>query len=213
MLFVLKTTYLFMRRGLASTRQTRRHSPTCFARTRQTRQHLPKAILEKNVTRLDTFAQAMSKSRKFGVSGHCLIIIRFNKIDNFIWINLYWVFPLINFCLLLTCIYLLLILEKLIDRFPIKNDNPFFLLFGCPSHHSYLSVEQIDQRIHNNKFRFQFCVKQILKWKSIWFDECFSMSLVLSYDFDVDDSTVLIFCFYCNSFNYRHRDNFVMVTN
>ncbi len=144
MLFVLKTTYFIMRRGLASTRQTRRHSPTCFARTRQTRwhsstcfawtrqtrQHLPKAILEKNVTCPDTFARVMSESREFGASGHCLIIIRFNKIDNFIWINLYRVFPLINFRLLLNCIYLLLILEKLIDRFPIKNDNPFFCSLG-----------------------------------------------------------------------------------
>jgi hypothetical protein len=59
-------------RGLASTRQTRRHLPTCFAWTRQTRRHLPKAIFEKNVTRLDTFARVMSESRKFGASGHCL---------------------------------------------------------------------------------------------------------------------------------------------
>jgi hypothetical protein len=54
------------------TRQTRQHSPTCFARTRQTRQHSPKAIFEKNVTRLDTFARVMSESREFGASGHCL---------------------------------------------------------------------------------------------------------------------------------------------
>ncbi len=74
-------------RGLASTRQTRRHSPTCFARTRQTRQHSPtcfawtrqtrrhwpKAIFEKNVTRLNTFARVMSESREFGASGHCLV--------------------------------------------------------------------------------------------------------------------------------------------
>ncbi len=73
-------------RGLASTRQTRLHSPTCFARTRQTRrqsptcfaqtcqtrQHLPKAISGKNVTRLDTFARVIRHSREFGASGHCL---------------------------------------------------------------------------------------------------------------------------------------------
>ena len=34
---------------------------------------LPNAIFEKNVTRLDTFAQVMSESREFGASGHCLI--------------------------------------------------------------------------------------------------------------------------------------------
>ncbi len=56
----------------ARTRQTCRHSPTYFARTRQTRRHSPKAIFEKNVTRLDTFAQVMSESHKFGASGHCL---------------------------------------------------------------------------------------------------------------------------------------------
>jgi hypothetical protein len=35
---------------------------------------LTKAIFEKNVTRLDTFARVMSKSREFGVSGHCLVL-------------------------------------------------------------------------------------------------------------------------------------------
>jgi hypothetical protein len=46
--------------------------PNHFARTRQTRQHSPKAIFEKNVTRLDTFAQVIRHFREFGASGHCL---------------------------------------------------------------------------------------------------------------------------------------------
>ena len=84
-------TYLIMGQDLASTRQTRRHSPSTFvrtrqtrrhspshvARTRQTRQHSPKAIFEKNVTRLDKFAQVMSESREFGASGHCLVLLHF----------------------------------------------------------------------------------------------------------------------------------------
>ncbi len=88
-------------RGLASTRQTRRHSPTCFGRTRfirrhsptcygrtwyirrhsptyfawtrQTRPHLPKGFFEKNATRLDTFVRVIRHSGEFGASGHCLI--------------------------------------------------------------------------------------------------------------------------------------------
>ena len=90
MLFVHKTKFSCLHqhssRGLASTRQTRRHSPTCFARTRQTRKtrrhsptcfartrrHSPKAIFEKNVTRLAKFAQVLSESRKFGTSCHSL---------------------------------------------------------------------------------------------------------------------------------------------
>ena len=51
-------TYLIMGQDLASTRQTRRHSP--------------KAIFEKNVTRLDTFARVIRHFREFGASGHCL---------------------------------------------------------------------------------------------------------------------------------------------
>jgi hypothetical protein len=73
---------------VASTRQTRRHLPITFARTRQTRRHLPshvartrqtcrhspKAIFEKNVTRLDTFAQVIHHFCEFGASGHCLTL-------------------------------------------------------------------------------------------------------------------------------------------
>ena len=81
-----------MGQDLASTRQTRRHSPSTFARTRQTRRHLPshvartrqtrrhlpKAIFEKNVTRLDTFARVIRHFHKFGASGHCLIRTHFD---------------------------------------------------------------------------------------------------------------------------------------
>ncbi len=81
-----KTTYLIMGQDLASTRQTRRHSPSIFSRTRQTRRHSPshvaktrqtrrhspKAIFEKNVTRLDTFARVIRHFPEFGASGHCL---------------------------------------------------------------------------------------------------------------------------------------------
>ncbi len=52
------------------------NSPTftkLVARTRQTRRHSPKAIVEKNVTRLDTFARVICHSREFGASGHCLV--------------------------------------------------------------------------------------------------------------------------------------------
>jgi hypothetical protein len=84
---VPKTTYLIMGQDLASTRQTRRHSPSTFARTRQarrhspshvartrqTRRHSPKAMAyEKNVTRLDTLARVIHHFREFGASGHCL---------------------------------------------------------------------------------------------------------------------------------------------
>jgi hypothetical protein len=91
MLFVLKTTYLIMcqhlPRGLASTRQTRRHSPCRVARTCQTRQHLPSIlqgigrqadIFEKNMTRLPKFARVIRESRKFGASCHCLLIMQIN---------------------------------------------------------------------------------------------------------------------------------------
>jgi hypothetical protein len=87
---VPKTTYLIMGQDLASTRQTRRHSPSTFARTRQTRRHSPshvartrqtrrhspKAIFEKNVTRLDTFARVIRHFREFGASRHCLLILQ-----------------------------------------------------------------------------------------------------------------------------------------
>jgi hypothetical protein len=39
--------------------------------------HSPKAIFEKNVTRLDTFAQVIRHFGEFGASGHCLIIIQY----------------------------------------------------------------------------------------------------------------------------------------
>jgi hypothetical protein len=65
-----------MGQDLASTRQTRRHSPSTFARTRQTRRHSPTAIFEKNVTRLDTFARVIRHFREFGASGHCLAIMQ-----------------------------------------------------------------------------------------------------------------------------------------
>ncbi len=68
-----RQTRLHLPTCFARTRQTRRHSPTCFTWTRQTRPHLPKAISGKNVTRLDTFAQVICHSRKFGASGHCLV--------------------------------------------------------------------------------------------------------------------------------------------
>ncbi len=42
---------------VAQTCQTRRHLLSRVARTRQTCRHSPKAIFEKNVTRLDKFAQ------------------------------------------------------------------------------------------------------------------------------------------------------------
>ncbi len=85
-----KTTYLIMGKDLASTRQTRRHSPSTFARTRQTRRHSPShvartrqtrrhsptAIFEKNVTRLDTFARVIRHFREFGASGHCLVFLQ-----------------------------------------------------------------------------------------------------------------------------------------
>ena len=58
-----KTTYLIMGQDLASTRQTRRHSP--------------KAIFEKNVTRLDIFARVIRHFCEFGASGLCL-----NKTQN-----------------------------------------------------------------------------------------------------------------------------------
>jgi hypothetical protein len=61
-----------MGQDLASTRQTRRHSPNHVARTRQTRRLSPKVIFEKNVTRLDTFARVIHHFREFGASGHCL---------------------------------------------------------------------------------------------------------------------------------------------
>jgi hypothetical protein len=61
-----------MGQDLASTRQTRRHLPSTFARTRQTRRHSPKAIFEKNVTCLDTIARVIRHFREFGASGHCL---------------------------------------------------------------------------------------------------------------------------------------------
>ncbi len=59
----------------AWTRYIRGHSPTYFARTRQTRRHSPKGFFEKNVTRLDTFSQVICHSGEFGASGHCLIFI------------------------------------------------------------------------------------------------------------------------------------------
>jgi hypothetical protein len=61
---------------LPRTRQTGRHSPSRLPSTRHTRRHLPKAIFEKNVTRLDKFAQVTCESREFGVSGHSLISIQ-----------------------------------------------------------------------------------------------------------------------------------------
>jgi hypothetical protein len=61
-----------MGQDLASTRQTRQHSPSHVVRTRQTRRHSPKAIFEKNVTRLDTFARVICHFHEFGASGHCL---------------------------------------------------------------------------------------------------------------------------------------------
>ena len=87
-------TYLIMGQDLASTRQTRRHSPSTFARTRQncrhspshvvrtrqTRRHSPKAIFEKNVTRLDTFARVIRHFCEFGASGHCLTESQFEKL-------------------------------------------------------------------------------------------------------------------------------------
>jgi hypothetical protein len=36
-----------------------------------------KAIFEKKVTRIAKFARALSESREFGASGHCLIIIHY----------------------------------------------------------------------------------------------------------------------------------------
>jgi len=44
-----------------------------FSKIFDTRQHLPKAVFEKNVTRLAKFVRVLSKSCKFGASGHCLI--------------------------------------------------------------------------------------------------------------------------------------------
>jgi hypothetical protein len=60
-------------RGLASTRQTRRHLPTCFVWTRQTRPHLPKVISGKMRLAFYTFARVICHFRKFGASGHCLV--------------------------------------------------------------------------------------------------------------------------------------------
>jgi hypothetical protein len=62
---------------IAWTPQTSQHSPSRVARTRQTRQHSPKAIFEKNVTRLDKFAQVTCESCKFGTSGHSLGFTQF----------------------------------------------------------------------------------------------------------------------------------------
>ncbi len=53
--------------------------PSRVARTRQTCRHLPKAIFEKNVTRLDKFAQVMRESREFGASGHSLDIFQIRQ--------------------------------------------------------------------------------------------------------------------------------------
>jgi hypothetical protein len=86
---VPKTTYLIMGQDLASTRQTRRHSPSTFARTRQTRRHSPKAIFEKNVTRLVTFARVIRHFREFGASGHCLILLHFYDQDFCILLRVY----------------------------------------------------------------------------------------------------------------------------
>ncbi len=61
---------------LPRTRQTGGHSPSRLPSTRHTRRHLPKAIFEKNVTRLDKFAQVTCESCEFGVSGHSLISIQ-----------------------------------------------------------------------------------------------------------------------------------------
>ncbi len=75
----------------ASTRQTRRHSPSRVARTRRTCRHLPKAIFEKNVTRIAKFTRVIFESRKFGASSHSLIFTQlsnnlkmalYNKEDN-----------------------------------------------------------------------------------------------------------------------------------
>ena len=57
---------------ICGTRQTRRHSPSRFARTRQTRRNSPKAIFEKNVTRLAKFARVIRKTRANFTSSHCL---------------------------------------------------------------------------------------------------------------------------------------------
>jgi hypothetical protein len=95
---VPKTTYLIMGQDLASTRQTRQHSPSTFARThqtrrhspshvartRQTRRHSPTAIFEKNVTRLDTFARVIRHFREFGASSHCLDITYNVSKDHFV---------------------------------------------------------------------------------------------------------------------------------
>jgi hypothetical protein len=66
------------------TRQSRRHSPTIFARTRQTHGHSPKAICEKNVTRLAKFARVLSESRKFGASGHYLNVTQLATYHNYL---------------------------------------------------------------------------------------------------------------------------------
>ncbi len=58
---------------LASTCQTRRHSPSRVTQTPQTCWHLPNAIFEKNVTCLVKFARVICESRKFGSSGHSLV--------------------------------------------------------------------------------------------------------------------------------------------
>ena len=55
------------------TRQTRIRQNVAICGTRQTRPHSPKAIFDKNVTRLDTFAQVIRHFREFGASGHCLV--------------------------------------------------------------------------------------------------------------------------------------------
>ncbi len=61
-------------RGLASTRQTRRHSPTCFAWTRHTRPHSPKVISGKMRLAFDTFARVICHFCEFGIIGHCLVM-------------------------------------------------------------------------------------------------------------------------------------------
>ena len=60
------------------TRQTRIRKKNIFCVTRQTRHIFQTLFFEKNVTRLDKFAQVMSDSRKFGASSHCLNVIQRN---------------------------------------------------------------------------------------------------------------------------------------
>ncbi len=61
---------------------TRPHSSRSFERNWQTCRHSLNAIFEKNVTRLDKYAQVLSESDKCGASSHCLLTTNYTKIHN-----------------------------------------------------------------------------------------------------------------------------------